>query len=90
MRHGIGRARGDRSIPHPFPRPETATMKKIRLDVDALRVETFETDRAAADRGTVRAHDASGQSCPYECTRYEPTCNGPLCAATFPVVTCVC
>jgi len=65
-------------------------MKKIRLDVDALRVETFETARAGADRGTVRAHDASGQSCPYECTRAEPTCNGPLCAATFPVVTCVC
>lgn len=66
-------------------------MKKIRLDVDALRVETFETDRAAADRGTVRGHDdASGQSCPYECTRYEPTCRAPLCGATFPVATCVC
>jgi hypothetical protein len=80
-----------RSSHHPFPRPETAAMKKIRLDVDALRVETFETARAEADRGTVRAYDdASGQSCPYECTRYEPTCNGPLCGATFPVVTCVC
>ncbi len=66
-------------------------MKKIRLDLDALHVQTFETDRAEADRGTVRAHDdASGQSCPYECTRAEPTCNGPLCGATFPVVTCVC
>jgi len=33
-------------------------MKKLLLDVDELRVDSFETARAAADpRGTVRAND---------------------------------
>lgn len=40
-------------------------MKKLLLDVDGLRVDSFETARAAADpRGTVRGND---ETCP--CTR---------------------
>lgn len=31
-------------------------MKKIRLDVDALRVESFGTAKEEAPRGTVHAH----------------------------------
>lgn len=62
--------------------------KKIRLGLDSLRVESFETDAAASGTGTVRAH-ASGQSCPHACTLDEPTCNGPLCN-TVPVLTCLC
>ena len=31
-------------------------MKKIRLDLDRLHVDTFETSTAELDRGTVRGH----------------------------------
>lgn len=65
-------------------------MKKIRLNADALRVESFEMDAAAGEQGTVHAYGgASGQSCPYQCTLDEPTCNGPACR-TFPLLTCLC
>jgi hypothetical protein len=63
--------------------------RKIRLNPDALRVETFEPDTAGAGQGTVHAHDAaSGQSCTYNCTQGEPTC-GAGCR-TLPVLTCLC
>lgn len=62
---------------------------KIRLSPDALRVESFETDAAARAGGTVQAHDASGQSCTYNCTLDELTCRGQLCG-TIPVLTCLC
>ncbi len=63
---------------------------KIRLSPDALRVESFATDAAERERGTVLAHDAaSGQSCTYNCTLDEPTCRGQLCN-TVPVLTCLC
>ena len=31
--------------------------RKRKLDLDGLAVDSFETEAAAADRGTVRAHD---------------------------------
>lgn len=34
-------------------------MKKLRLDVEDLAVESFETARETDARGTVRAHDAT-------------------------------
>jgi hypothetical protein len=37
-------------------------MRKVGLEIDALRVETFETARAPAARGTVRAHDSAEPS----------------------------
>lgn len=61
--------------------------RKIRLDADALRVESFDVDAAAREQGTVHAHNASGASCTYVCTVGEFTCNGPLCN-TVPVLTC--
>jgi hypothetical protein len=53
-------------------------MKKTRLDVDALRVESFETADARGGRGTVLAHDGECTVSPY------PTCahtcgNQPQC-----------
>ena len=64
--------------------------RKIRLNPDALRVESFDTDAAASERGTVHAHDAaSGQSCTYNCTLDELTCSGAACR-TVPVLTCLC
>jgi hypothetical protein len=35
-------------------------MKKLKLDLDALQVETFEAERTPKPRGTVPAHASSG------------------------------
>ena len=65
--------------------------QKLRLAMDDLRVETFETAAAARERGTVRAHEpdtATALGWPQGCacgTQYENTCG--TCAPTF-AVTC--
>jgi hypothetical protein len=41
-------------------------MKKIRLDVDALRVESFGTTKEEGARGTVLAH-SGWSACPTGC-----------------------
>jgi hypothetical protein len=46
-------------------------MKKLLLDLDALRVDSFATGDGAAARGTVRGHD----------TRYTEFCNTRSCGA---------
>jgi hypothetical protein len=59
-------------------------MKKTTLDVDALRVESFETADARGGRGTVRAHDGGGctvppyGSCVYTCGN-QPACTEDVC-----------
>ena len=54
-------------------------MKKLRLELDALRVESFEAEaRAAAARGTVAAHEA---------TLLADTCG---CADTSIKIPCFC
>lgn len=48
-------------------------MNKLSLNLDALRVETFETAAPAGERGTVLGEQASirgntcAPSCPYTC-----------------------
>ncbi|HEX8904800.1 MAG TPA: hypothetical protein VF771_08170 [Longimicrobiaceae bacterium] len=43
-------------------------MKKLALDIDTLRVESFEVAAAAPTRGTVRAHDGTwGETCVTQC-----------------------
>lgn len=62
-------------------------MKTLKLQLDALRVESYETSRSAGvATGTVHAHDETiitrlgdptcgGMSCHYACnTMYEDTC----------------
>ena len=59
-------------------------MKKLKLPVDALRVESYETSRASqAAEGTVHGHaftrfgerTCGGMSCDYACiTLYDYTC----------------
>lgn len=52
-------------------------MEKIKLNVEALRVESFAVTAAAAgERGTVRAHEAAAPTMPIEyCFRsLFPTC----------------
>ncbi len=48
-----------KDFPFPTILPENLPMKKLRLDVDALRVESFGTG-AASGGGTVNAHLAPG------------------------------
>ena len=42
--------------------------RKRKLDLDGLAVDSFETEAAAADRGTVRAHDDDMFLAKPECT----------------------
>jgi hypothetical protein len=65
-------------------------MPKIKLDLDSLAVETFETASAAAEeRGTVRGADAStgcdsritGACCDYTLA---PTCIPQNCIVQYP------
>lgn len=49
---------------------------KLRLNCDELRVESFDTDRAADEAGTVNAHmgTVAGASCPAQfCQTYDDT-----------------
>ncbi|HEX8692714.1 MAG TPA: hypothetical protein VF746_09860 [Longimicrobium sp.] len=54
-------------------------MKKLTLDIERLRVESFATEPAVEARGTVHGH------APTQATR--PTC-GTVCTGTQPVVSC--
>ena len=54
-------------------------MRKIRLEVDALAVQSFATDAAREARGTVVAHNTNaGYTCVYHCTFRGFTCEGGL------------
>jgi hypothetical protein len=58
-------------------------MKKTTLDVDALRVESFETADGRGGRGTVLAHDGGCTVSPYpSCVRTcgnQPACTEDVC-----------
>jgi len=77
-------------------------MKKIRLDVDELRVESFEPGPAGVRAG-VRAHEAptewatcrieicSGESlCAAQCTYYDGCSNQGTCVYSCQSEPCVC
>jgi hypothetical protein len=54
-------------------------MKKLRLEIDELRVESFATDHPAHEHGTVQAHVGTlvGGSCPAViCQTYDDTLCG--------------
>jgi hypothetical protein len=53
--------------------------KKIRIDVDELEVESFETQEEPQARGTVQAHASYG--CSASCYSCDPpdTCAGNTC-----------
>ncbi|HEU0052436.1 MAG TPA: hypothetical protein VFQ39_04630 [Longimicrobium sp.] len=60
-------------------------MRKIRLKVDALRVESFATEREEAPRGTVEGH----ASRVFDTCR--ESCSGPiacLCLTQPPAASC--
>jgi hypothetical protein len=53
-------------------------MKKLRLNCEELRVESFPTAAAAEESGTVNAHAATllPPSCPATCQTYDDTICG--------------
>ncbi len=56
-------------------------MKKLRLDIDTLVVESFAPSSRAAALGTVKGHDYTEATCPTEnadftCSLYQ-TCRQP-------------
>jgi hypothetical protein len=68
-------------------------MAKMKLNLDALTVETFELDEGAAARGTVRGHDSDDvalipttdwktcRTCPIGCVgSQQPDTCGDLCS----------
>ena len=60
-------------------------MRKLRLDVESLAVDSFRTTRDSDERGTVNAHDAYTNSLPtcwYHCTYLGNTCEA--CAREAP------
>ncbi|HYW12498.1 MAG TPA: hypothetical protein VE871_11075 [Longimicrobium sp.] len=64
-------------------------MKKLRLDIHALQVESFEAlVTGAMQTGTVRGNgDTSG--CDVEIMTHGPTCEGESCVQTA-CATCLC
>lgn len=70
-------------------------MKKIRLDVQALQVTSFETRETPAARGTVCGHATNGQyTCVYHCTfdhlTCDDTCNCQDSLACTELLSCPC
>jgi hypothetical protein len=71
-------------------------MKKIRLEVDALRVESFETAEEERPRGTVVANDASADGscrdsfCLGGCSYYEGCSNNGTCVESCQTGPCWC
>lgn len=51
-------------------------MAKIKLNVDALRVETFDTAPVPAERGTVHGRQLVGT---FMCVSAQETCAGDYC-----------
>ena len=49
-------------------------MKKIRLDLDAIKVETFSTAQGPEQQGTVDAHMASKVGDTWCVTCFDPSC----------------
>ena len=73
---------------HPFP-PERPEMKsKLKLDVDALEVTSFDTDAAAGGRGTVRAASEPLPASEAAPCAFETEITGPCCDYTL-VLSCI-
>ena len=57
--------------------------KKVRLDLDVLRVDSFETTAAEAARGTVHGYLIYTQYC-----TYDPSVCSTSCPKTVPETAC--
>jgi hypothetical protein len=77
------RASATRRVHDPFI-GEVEIMKKIRLELDAIEVESFPTDSISEEKGTVEGHLASriGDTWCITCGEYtcwDYTCNEEWC-----------
>ncbi len=64
-------------------------MRKLKLDVDTLKVETFRTTRADGGTGTVRAlYTLAAQGCTTDDDSCRGTCGGNTCWDTDSCVGC--
>lgn len=60
-------------------------MKKLTLDLDAIRVESFDTDGGKREQGTVQAYAGTLMTCPVRtdpclCDPFEPLTEEKDCA----------
>ena len=58
-------------------------MKKVKLDLDRLVVESFDAEPVRKDRGTVRGHESGWPFTCYPCSDWDScpaTCDYPSCA----------
>jgi hypothetical protein len=65
-------------------------MKKVKLNLDALAVESFALVTETEEKGTVAAHAPSGR--PYSCNTCAATCQTMACACPVSngVLSCFC
>jgi hypothetical protein len=63
-------------------------MKKLRLEPEELRVESFSTDAAGAATGTVRGHDFTLPNCTGGTSCYVTGCD--TCDNSLDYCTCAC
>ena len=65
-------------------------MKKVKLSLDALAVESFTVAAEMAEKGTVDAHQPSGK--PFTCNTCQATCQTMACPCLVSngVVSCFC
>ena len=67
-------------------------MRKLKLDVDALKVTSFDAQARDAARGTVRALQTEyWELCPMPCSNSDPrldTCQAGTCGCTGSGDTC--
>jgi hypothetical protein len=67
-------------------------MKKLSLDLNGLRIETFATANRETARGTVAGHDATNHTCEFSCggtCGILPDTTTTARAATYPDCQCV-
>jgi hypothetical protein len=60
--------------------------KKLRLNVDELKVEAFATADGAVERGTVHGRDNTAADCTWD----GYSCEGQFCPLTYPANSCYC
>jgi len=58
-------------------------MKKLRLELDALTVDSFATDGLTREVGTVRGHDVTVVRCSTDCDTDGATCLGGTCDGAY-------
>jgi hypothetical protein len=63
-------------------------MRKIRLDIEKLNVETFHTVEAEQGEGTVRGNELSAAVSGCVCPAPDPTADGRSCPRTLCGNTC--